>query len=60
MTSIDATDEFVQPLPDLTDGRESLRFPSSEIARLTAALEGLLIEPELGRGFLVWLQEKQR
>jgi hypothetical protein len=36
------------------------RFPSSEFTRLTAALEGLLVEPDLGRSFLVWLQEKRR
>jgi hypothetical protein len=33
------------------------RFPSWEFSRLTSALEGLLQGPELGRGFLVWLQE---
>ncbi len=36
------------------------RFPSSEFARLTAAMEGLLVEPDLGRSFLIWLQEKER
>jgi hypothetical protein len=36
------------------------RFPSWEFSRLTTALEGLLLEPDLGRSFLVWLQEKQR
>lgn len=36
------------------------RFPSSEFARLTAAMEGLLVEPDLGRSFLIWLQEKKR
>ena len=33
------------------------RFPSSEFARLTAAMEKLLEGPELGRSFLVWLQK---
>lgn len=33
------------------------RFPSSEFARLAAALEGLLGEPDMGRSFLVWLQD---
>lgn len=32
------------------------RFPSSEFARLTTALDGLLRGPALGKGFLVWLQ----
>ena len=33
------------------------RFPSWEFARLAAALEGLLTGPDLGRSFLVWLQD---
>lgn len=33
------------------------RFPSWEFARLVFALERLLDGPELGRGFLIWLQE---
>ncbi|HVQ57299.1 MAG TPA: DUF5615 family PIN-like protein [Solirubrobacterales bacterium] len=36
------------------------RFPSSEFARLIGAIEGLLVEPDLGRSFLIWLQEKRR
>ena len=36
------------------------RYPSREFSRLTSALEGLLQGPELGRGFLVWLQERHR
>lgn len=32
------------------------RFPSSEFGRLIAAIEGLLVGPELGMSFLVWLQ----
>ncbi len=36
------------------------RFPSWEFARLTAALEGLLKGSNLGRSFLVWLQEAGR
>lgn len=34
------------------------RFPSWEFARLAAALEGLLVEPDPGRSFLIWLQER--
>lgn len=34
-----------------------MRFPSSEFARLVTAIEGLLVGPDLGRSFLVWLQE---
>lgn len=33
------------------------RLPNRELSRLTSALEGLLQGPELGRSFLVWLQE---
>jgi hypothetical protein len=33
------------------------RFPSWEFARLTAAVENLLDGPDLGTGFLIWLQE---
>jgi hypothetical protein len=33
------------------------RFPSWEFARLAKALEGLLGRPDLGKSFLVWLQE---
>jgi hypothetical protein len=33
------------------------RFPSWEFARMAAALEGLLNGHELGRSFLIWLQE---
>jgi len=33
------------------------RFPSSEFARLAAALGALSDGPSLGRSFLVWLQE---
>jgi hypothetical protein len=36
------------------------RFPSSEFARLAAAMEGLLDGPELGMSFLVWLQETRQ
>jgi hypothetical protein len=32
------------------------RFPSWEFSRLSAALDALLKSPDLGRGFLVWLQ----
>lgn len=32
------------------------RFPSWEFGRLSTALDALLRGPELGRGFLVWLQ----
>ncbi|HET8814416.1 MAG TPA: DUF5615 family PIN-like protein [Solirubrobacterales bacterium] len=32
------------------------RFPSWEFARLAAAIEGLLKGPNLGMGFLIWLQ----
>ena len=34
-----------------------MRFPSSEFTRLIAAAEGLIEGPDLGRSFLVWLQE---
>ncbi len=33
-----------------------MRFPSWEFARLVAAIEGLLVGADLGRGFLIWLQ----
>jgi Domain of unknown function (DUF5615) len=33
------------------------RFPSWEFARLAAALEELMEGPDLGRSFLVWLQD---
>jgi Domain of unknown function (DUF5615) len=33
-----------------------IRFPSSEFARLTTAIEGVLAGPSLGMGFLIWLQ----
>ena len=33
-----------------------MRLPSWEFARLTAAIEGLMKGPELGMGFLIWLQ----
>lgn len=33
------------------------RFPNWEFARLAAALEGFLQRPDLGRSFLIWLQE---
>lgn len=33
------------------------RFPSREFARLAAAVESLLEGPNLGVGFLIWLQE---
>lgn len=33
-----------------------MRFQSWEFARMADALEGLLDGPELGRGFLIWLQ----
>jgi hypothetical protein len=33
------------------------RFPNWEFARMAAALKGLLDGPELGRSFLIWLQE---
>jgi Domain of unknown function (DUF5615) len=36
------------------------RFPSGELTRLAAAIEGLLVEPDLGRSFLIWLQEVRR
>lgn len=36
------------------------RFPSSEFARLVAAIESLLEGSNLGKGFLVWLQEPDR
>lgn len=32
------------------------RFPSREFARLAAAIEGLMKGPNLGMGFLIWLQ----
>jgi uncharacterized protein YbjT (DUF2867 family) len=32
------------------------RFPSSEFARLAAAIEGVLAAPGLGRSFLIWLR----
>lgn len=32
------------------------RFPSREFARLAAAIEGVMKGPELGMGFLIWLQ----
>jgi hypothetical protein len=32
------------------------RFPNSEFARLTTAIEGVLAGPSLGMGFLIWLQ----
>jgi len=32
------------------------RFPSWEFSRLSAALDALLKDPGLGRGFLIWLQ----
>ncbi len=32
------------------------RFPSGEFARLVAAVEGMLKEPDLGKGFVAWLQ----
>lgn len=35
----------------------SFRFPSSDFARLAAALEALLEKPNPGGSFLVWLQE---
>jgi hypothetical protein len=34
-----------------------MRFPSWEFARIAAALQILLEGPNLGRSFLVWLQE---
>jgi hypothetical protein len=34
-----------------------LRFPSWEFARLVSALDAHLEGPDLGRSFLVWLQE---
>ncbi|MGN6256322.1 MAG: DUF5615 family PIN-like protein [Solirubrobacterales bacterium] len=34
------------------------RLPSWEFARLAAAIEGLLKGPNLGRGFLIWLQAR--
>ena len=34
-----------------------MRFPSWEFGRMAAALEGLLGRAELGRSFLIWLQE---
>lgn len=33
-----------------------MRFPSWEFARLAAAIETLLMGPNLGMGFLIWLQ----
>jgi hypothetical protein len=33
-----------------------IRVPSSEFARLTAAIEGVLTGPSLGMDFLIWLQ----
>lgn len=33
------------------------RFPSWEFGRLAAAIEGLLEGSDLGRSFLIWLQE---
>ncbi|HUB98362.1 MAG TPA: DUF5615 family PIN-like protein [Solirubrobacterales bacterium] len=33
------------------------RFQSWEFARLTAAIDGLLAGPGLGKGFLIWLQD---
>jgi hypothetical protein len=33
------------------------RFPSREFGRLSAAIEGLLEKSDLGRSFLLWLQE---
>jgi hypothetical protein len=34
----------------------SARIPSSEFARLTAALAALLDGPDLGPSFVIWLQ----
>jgi hypothetical protein len=34
-----------------------MRFPSWEFTRIAGALESLLEGPDLGRSFLVWLQE---
>ena len=34
-----------------------MRFPNWEFARLTAALEGLLGGPHMGRSFLIWLKD---
>jgi hypothetical protein len=34
------------------------RFPSWEFARLATGLERLMVGPSLGKGFLVWLQER--
>jgi Domain of unknown function (DUF5615) len=34
-----------------------IRFPSWELGRLAAALEGVLTGPKLGQSFLVWLQD---
>lgn len=36
-----------------------MRFPSWEFGRLTRAMESLLAKPNLGMGFLVWLQESE-
>jgi Domain of unknown function (DUF5615) len=33
-----------------------IRFPSWEFTRVAAALDGLIEGPDLGLGFLVWLQ----
>lgn len=33
------------------------RFPSWGFARVVAALEGLLGEPDMGRSFLIWLRD---
>jgi hypothetical protein len=33
------------------------RFPSWEFARLASALDALLVRPDPGKGFLIWLQE---
>lgn len=35
------------------------RFPNSEFARLVSALEGLLMGPDLGRSFLIWLAARR-
>jgi len=34
-----------------------VRIPSRDIARLTDALDHFLQGPELGQGFMIWLQE---
>lgn len=36
-----------------------IRFPSWEFTLVAAALEGLLTGPDLGKSFLVWLQEAE-